>query len=285
MFDANELDLDLVLMACDAGIAVTLIGDPWQALYGFRGATPELVPELVEGRSFEPAPLSQSFRFKSQVMQDLSVRLRAGSPISLQPGEEYDVVLASQWDRLWSGPDRVLPLSFGRSSNKMDASMILLLDHLVHTAFNRRAIFLPEALSLLDLDSDAYRTLGPEVMTGIADVLVTGETDGPQRALEALKPAMVLLGAPRRPRASGGDAATKQLALMTQLVARLRSSEPLVPGMTIHQAKGREWDRVGVSLAPSEQGRLSAGLSRDAEGDRALYVALTRARFGVSLVG
>lgn len=143
--------------------------------------------------------------------------------------------------------------------------MILLLDHLVHTAFNRQAIFLPEALSLLELDSDAYRTLGPEVMTGIADVLVTAAADGPQRALEALKPAMVLLGAPRRPRASGGDEATKQLALMTQLAAQLRSPEPLVTGMTIHQAKGREWDRVGVRPASSEQGRPSAGLSRDAE--------------------
>lgn len=48
-------------------------------------------------------------------MQDLSIRLRAASPISLQPSDEYDVVLASQWDRLWSGPNRVLPLSFGRT--------------------------------------------------------------------------------------------------------------------------------------------------------------------------
>lgn len=55
-------------------------------------------------------------------------------------------------------------------------------------------------------------------------------------------------------------------------------------GMTIHQAKGREWDRVGVRLTDRERGRLAAGLDRDVESDRALFVALTRARFAVRMV-
>ncbi len=41
VFDANNLDLALVDLACQMNIAVTLVGDPWQALYGFRGARPE----------------------------------------------------------------------------------------------------------------------------------------------------------------------------------------------------------------------------------------------------
>lgn len=48
VFDANPLDLAVVQLARDAGIDVTLIGDPWQALYRFRGARPELVPGMVE---------------------------------------------------------------------------------------------------------------------------------------------------------------------------------------------------------------------------------------------
>jgi DNA helicase-2/ATP-dependent DNA helicase PcrA len=51
--------------------------------------------------------------------------------------------------------------------------------------------------------------------------------------------------------------------------------------MTIHQAKGREWDRVGVRLTDGEISRLAAGLDRNVEPDRALYVALTRARHAV----
>lgn len=36
VFDANTLDLDLIDIAARAGIAITLVGDPWQALYAFR---------------------------------------------------------------------------------------------------------------------------------------------------------------------------------------------------------------------------------------------------------
>ena len=39
VFDANHLDLHVVELAMHAGVEVTIIGDPWQALYGFRGAT------------------------------------------------------------------------------------------------------------------------------------------------------------------------------------------------------------------------------------------------------
>ena len=54
--------------------------------------------------------------------------------------------------------------------------------------------------------------------------------------------------------------------------------------MTIHQAKGREWDRVGVRLRESDAARLTAGLDRNIESDRVLYVALTRARYDVCMV-
>ena len=52
VFDANDLDISVIEMAVDAGVAVTLVGDPWQALYVFRGARPEVVP-LVR-KSFRP---------------------------------------------------------------------------------------------------------------------------------------------------------------------------------------------------------------------------------------
>jgi UvrD/REP helicase N-terminal domain len=41
VFDANRLDLAIVELAMESGLEVTIIGDPWQALYGFRGARPE----------------------------------------------------------------------------------------------------------------------------------------------------------------------------------------------------------------------------------------------------
>lgn len=287
VFDANQLDLALVNLVCEAGVAVTLIGDPWQALYGFRGARPDLVPELLTSQWFASLPLSQSFRFKTDEMKRLGSLLREGRPVQVATGDGYDVMLASQWDLLWQGPDNVLPLSFGRTVNKTDAAAIVLLDHLVYSALNQHAIFLPEALLLLGLDPDRYRSDGPDVLGQVVDVLRSTSDDAPLKALRALRESMKDLGAPRRPPSGSADGEQHQLDRLASLAIRVRSMRSgrlLVPGMTIHQAKGREWRHVGVRLSAGEIARLSAGLDRNLEADRALYVALTRASDTVRLV-
>lgn len=284
IFDANNLDLDLVVLACDSQIDVTLIGDPWQALYGFRGATPELVPTLIEEGGFEALPLTQSFRFESDFMKKLGADLRSGLPVHLDPATEYDVVLASKWDDLWAAPSNVLPLSFGRTTNKTDAAAIVLLDHLVYATFARHAIFLQEALLLLDLDPNEYRMRGAVVLGGVVEALSRPDPDAPSKALVLLRQGVKDLGAPRRPPTGRGDADQTQLDRLSALGLRLQSGARLVPGLTIHQAKGREWDRVGVRLGITEQASIATGLDQSKERDRAIYVALTRARHNVGLV-
>lgn len=284
VFDANPLDLALVDLACEAGIACTLVGDPWQALYGFRGARPDRVPQLLQQRAFDTVELSQSFRFESPRMRQLSADLRDGQSVALGLGDSYDVVLAANWDDLWQGPHNVLPVSFGRTTNKTDAAAIVLLDHLVSSRFGHSAVFLPEALVLLDLDPLVYRTQGATVLGGVVEALAGVDGDAPVKALAALRGAMKELGAPRRPRSGDADAERRQVDRLTALASRVRARDPLVPGMTIHQAKGREWDHVGVRLTDNQVTRLHAGLDRDDEEDRKLYVALTRARYEVCTV-
>jgi DNA helicase II / ATP-dependent DNA helicase PcrA len=190
VFDGNRLDLHLVAMACNANIEVTLLGDPWQALYRFRGANPELVPNLIQSGRFLTLPLSHSFRFESSQMQSLTSLLRNRCSVSLPAGQSHDVVLASNWDALWSGPDHVLPLSFGRAMNKTDAAAIVLLDHIVHSRFLEPTIFLTEALLLLELDVETYRSEGASVFGNVIDALrrVGG---GPDEALRALRNAVI----------------------------------------------------------------------------------------------
>jgi len=65
---------------------------------------------------------------------------------------------------------------------------------------------------------------------------------------------------------------------------RLAYSGQLIAGMTAHQAKGREWDYVGVRLSEEERATLAAGLRVDNERHRQLYVACTRARFSTTSV-
>lgn len=281
VFDANSLDLALVKLCCDADICVTIVGDPWQALYGFRGAKPDLVPQVISQLGFASLPLSQSFRFQSDEMKAMASALRSSQPVSVPAGVDYEVVLASTWDALWAGPDHVLPLSFGGTRNQNDAAAIVLLDHLLHSHFSERAIFLPEALVLLGLDMEAYREDGPTVLSGVVETLTSGSQDAPVKALDHLRGAVKKLGAARRPQARAGETEQRQAARLAGLATRLASPEKLVPGMTIHQAKGREWNHVGVRLTAEQHARLEAGLDCDDESDRALYVALTRARYGV----
>ena len=176
----------------------------------------------------------------------------------------------------------VLPLSFGRTTNRTDAAAIVLLDHIVHAKFAQRTIFLPEALLLLDLDPEAYQMQGPTVLGNVVDILVR-PGGGPAAALQALRQAVIQLGGARRPRAGAAEAEQRHIDRLGALARRVRAGD-VVPGMTIHQAKGREWNRVGVRLTDGEVGILGGGLDPAVESNRALYVALTRARDAVTLI-
>jgi len=66
------------------------------------------------------------------------------------------------------------------------------------------------------------------------------------------------------------------------LRSRLSYFGQLIPGMTVHQAKGREWNRVGVRLSEEERATLAGGLRVENERHRQLYVACTRARFSTT---
>lgn len=60
VYDANAQDLDLIALFCEVGLPVTLIGDRWQALYGFRGARPNLVPGVLAGHEFVQHDVTRS---------------------------------------------------------------------------------------------------------------------------------------------------------------------------------------------------------------------------------
>ena len=60
IFDANDLDLQVIELALSGGISVTLVGYLWQALYLFRGARPEKVHELLRRGQFQTMPIPRS---------------------------------------------------------------------------------------------------------------------------------------------------------------------------------------------------------------------------------
>lgn len=281
VFDANDLDLAIIELALETDVYISLIGDPWQALYVFRGAKPEAVPELVERTGMTPLPLTKSFRWRDPAQRALAADLRNGVGVTLDrvgdggASAGADVVLALTWKQLWDAGAHVLPLAFSSpKGGTEEAAATLLLNHVSQLNLGENATYLSDALTTLgisDIDTPRHLEGGLQL---VLETLLEGGKDGTNAAYGKLV-AVVKTVSPRTLR-KAHHSHTGRLALIAERVAR--TDKPVL-GLTTHQAKGREWDVVGVRLTPEERGALAAGLKVTRDTDRKLYVACTRARF------
>ena len=302
VYDANTLDLALIELAARAGVQITVIGDPWQALYGFRGARPDAVPGLIERTGMVTMPLSRSFRWQTERQAALAEDLRSGRGIELTKipgggdrGLEADVVLACLWDDLWSTGSGVLPLAFGSAKgNYVEAATTLLLNRVIQSGYGLHATYLSDALATLGItDQNLPIQIEVEMDRIIATLAAASDKLGLAHTYKSLIDLVSRYSA-RRSRRPIGDIPnlvsrysarpfpsthwryTQRLGMLRE---RLVTRHRCTIGMTVHQAKGREWDTVGIRLSDAERGRLAAGLNRAQESDRQLYVACTRARY------
>ncbi|WP_449061824.1 hypothetical protein [Planomonospora algeriensis] len=69
-------------------------------------------------------------------------------------------------------------------------------------------------------------------------------------------------------------------------LGRRVGSDPagFIPGLTVHQAKGREWDAIGFLPQETDLAALRSGLSHHRISDRLIYAALTRGRLSTTLL-
>jgi len=278
VFDANELDIRVLRAACCADVPMTLIGDPWQALYGWRGATPDLIDPFVDAEDFERTQLTRSFRYKTSDTEQMASALRAGLPVQISDASSFDIVLARKWMHLWDLGDDVLPLSFGRPQNRTHAALVLLLNVVTTSRMDMTSLFVREALAILGIEGESYWREAPAVMAPIIDQLAAGAPAA--QALDAVRDAMVSVGASQRPPSGAPDKEAAYRSMLEGLARRLTVTG-LVPGITVFQAKGMEWDSVAVHLPDTDMDLLAAGLDPSQDSHRVLYVALTRARLSI----
>ena len=270
VFDANDLDIAIIESAIAAGLAVTLVGDPWQALYLFRGARPQVVPEMLKRTGVPTLPLTQSFRWRDDEQRELATKLRRGDGVILPTDpEDLDVVLALWWKELWDIGGGVLPLAFHAfKGGYEEAAATLLLNHVTRNIFDLDATYLNDALTALNVqDRDAPRRLEPALQK-VVEILQPGGKEAVKAAyLELVKVTGTVSARELR---NTRAAHTGRLALLQE---RLAFPGRPVPGLTTHQAKGGEWDFVGVRLRDTERAALGAGLSSAEDMHRKIYVA------------
>lgn len=278
VFDANDLDIAIIEAAIQAGAAVTLVGDPWQALYVFRGAKPQAVSDLLKRNGVRTLPLTVSFRWDEDKQRELAQHLRDGNGMVLPLVDhglgldDMDVVLSVQWKQLWDLGGGVLPLAFHAfKGGYEEAAATLLLNHVTRCTFDLDATYLTDAMTALAIqDRDTPRQLEP-ALRGVTETLRSGGPAAVMNAYSQLVDVMKTVS-PRLLRAPHAAHTRRLAAIQARLTGRP------VPGLTTHQAKGGEWGAVGVRLTDAERSALAGGLSVGEDTHRKLYVACTRAR-------
>ena len=278
VYDADDLDLYVAYLAAEAGLSITLIGDPWQTLYKWRGAKPEVVKTLLDRTSdqFVAYEQPESFRFVGEQMPQLAANLRAsaGADLPCTASSEVDVALARNWTQLWSVGDNVLPLAFQTVNNATDAAMNLLLDVVTRARLNTASYGRDGAITKLELDSDNFRAKQDQMFESIIASLLAGKDE--TQVLDDLRETIKKLGA-RKPRRLSDKNETAARLQLARLAARLKQTM-VIPGLTVFQAKGREWERVGVALSRAQLAALASGLHELEEEHCIIYVAITRAK-------
>jgi DNA helicase-2/ATP-dependent DNA helicase PcrA len=267
-FDLNGLDARLVRRVVESGVSVTLVGDPWQALYEWRGARPDMVHQLLHDYAFVTLPMHTFFRFKTSETISLARNLRDGQPVALTASTgDPEVVLASEWDHLLAAGRDVIPLSFGQLDCQTDAAVTLLLDEVARARLGQASLYLPEAHRCLRRDPSSLDVSG--VLLLLRDPTVDiGDVMAALRTATKVQ----LQRQPSLPTAR----LASRLERLTLLRRWLTVDARHVPGLSFHQAKGREWRCVDVALDATARAALAAGLDGTREADRKLYVALTR---------
>ena len=249
IYDADELDIFTCMCVADTDTATPHAGRrPWQALYDWRGATPEKVGiHLIDKYLFVPYEQPQSFRFATEQTIELARALRAGEGVTvpLVASTAVDVALGRNWTTLWTVGDNVLPLAFRTVGNRIDAALNLLLDEVTRTKLGRKSFGRQSALVHLGMAEEGIEEVLLEHFRPILTDLVAGMPS--DDALERVRDAAETVSPKSRPSRLKAKAEAQRVQEVERLRLRLTRAD-LIPGLTVHQAKGCEWSRVGVAL-------------------------------------
>ena len=274
VFDANDLDREIFSLAASASSFLTLVGDPWQALYQFRGARPAAMAAYISENGFFTHYLDDSFRWGTDRQAWLTQRLRRRLPVTLQAGSprDADMVLALKWKALWECDPHVLPLAIKPGVGQVqEAICTLLLNEITQNALGMQAVFLHDTLVTLGLEREPLATtLRPCLQAAITDLKYG---DQPAVVWQRLTRSLAV----HIPAIDTTQLTRTPLRALNRLQLRLANNR-VIPGLTAHQSKGREWNTVAVRLSPADAAALAHGLDPARSDHRALYVALTRAR-------
>ena len=153
--------------------------------------------------------------------------------------------------------------------------MNLLLDVVTRAHFGATSYGREGAIMKLKLDREDFQAQQDQKLYPIVASLRDGKDEA--QVLDDLRETIKRFGVRKPSRLTDEDKEADARLQLAQLAIRLRQNS-LIPGLTVFQAKGREWERVGVTLYRTQIDALKSGLRELEEEHCIIYVALTRAK-------
>lgn len=268
-------DLNAVQTECVARIIAArkarliFVGDPWQAIYGFRGALNGSMDTLAKRFSCKVLPLSVCWRCDASMIE---LAQSTGAPIQVAPGKAQgrtetlssyntvagDIVLCRTTAPLISAAYKLIAqgrpaIVLGRD---IGAGLIALVKKLRAKSVNE----LSQKLSQWVRDEIAQAE--EEGKFGKA-----GAAEDKAQCLEVIIDNL-----------SGADRTIPNLLAEIERLFSNDASDRAVTFSTIHKAKGREWDRVIILDREKMPLKWAKAPWQQKQEVHCMYVAYTRAR-------
>lgn len=268
--DLNACQYRLALNAIRRGGRVIAVGDDRQAIYAFRGADGDAIGRMTRDLKARVLPLSVTYRCPQSV-----VRLAQKLVNDFEAGEnnpEGEVTLSSETEFL----DGVAPgdAVISRTNAALMKYCMALL------ARNKRARIVGKDLSA-KLDSLLSRTSATrladalnEMSDYVVDEVERLEAAKKEDMAEELRDTLEAVQAVSSGLSTTSDLRAKLSALFAEDDAG--NDYDTIPCMTVHKAKGLEFDNVWVLESTFRVGNT--------EGANLYYVAVTRAKSRLRLV-
>ena len=272
--DVNPIQRAMLKMALKPGGRLIAVGDPHQAIYGFRGADTEAIENIKSEFAAIELPLSVSYRCPKLVVEEARKYVPDIEPSETALDGKVEV-LPNHWPELFTNEDAVICRNTAPLINQA-------------YAFLRRG--------------KACRVLGREIGAGLVSLIekVRGKRtktideleDKLAEYFEREKTKLMAKGKEDQAGALDDKIETVRIFIeqlpeddrtIDRLIANIEqmftdNNKGLLTLATVHKSKGLEWNRVFIldrHLIPSKYARQAWQQQQE---NNCIYVAVTRAR-------
>jgi len=272
--DVNPIQRAMLKMALRPGGRLIAVGDPHQAIYGFRGADTEAIQHIKDEFSAKELPLSVSYRCPKLVVAEAKQYVEMIESSEVAPDGKVET-LPNHWPDLFTNDDAVIcrntaPLidqayrfiRQGKACRVLGREIGAGLVNMINKVRGKRVTNLDQLEDKLEQYAEREK----------ARLMAKGKEDQAGALMDKLETINIFI-----------EQLPEDDRTIDRLIANIEgmftdNNKGLLTLCTIHKAKGQEWNKVFLldrHLMPSKYARQKWQQEQEAN---CAYVAVTRAK-------